>query len=55
MSDKEQENKEQNNNQVLKNSDFIPLNDLVYAPLNALAKSNENLHTSIIEAIKKNG
>lgn len=55
MSDAEQENKEQNNNQVLKNSDFIPLNDLVYAPLNALAKSNENLHTSIIEAIKKMG
>ena len=55
MSDTEQENKEQNNNQVLKNSDFIPLNDLVYAPLNALAKSNENLHTSIIEAIKKMG
>ncbi|RFZ76149.1 DUF2589 domain-containing protein [Lacrimispora amygdalina] len=35
-----------------RDSDFISLNDLVYAPLHALAKSNEQLKTHVVEAIK---
>ena len=33
-------------------SDFILLDDLVYAPLHALAESNQNLRAHIVEAIK---
>lgn len=36
-------------------SNFIPLNDLVYAPLHALAKSNERLRAQVAEAIKSMG
>ncbi|MBE5885017.1 MAG: DUF2589 domain-containing protein [Lachnospiraceae bacterium] len=35
-----------------KESEFIPLDDLVYAPLYALAKSNQHLREHIIDAIK---
>lgn len=38
-----------------KESDFIDLNDLVYAPLYALAKSNHQLRASVVEAIKSMG
>lgn len=36
-------------------SDFILLDDLVYAPLHALAKSNQQLRAQILEAIKSMG
>lgn len=36
-------------------SEFIPLDDLVYAPLHALAKSNGQLQAHIIEAIRSMG
>lgn len=36
-------------------SDFIPLDDLVYAPLHALVKSNLQLQQSVVEAIKNAG
>lgn len=36
-------------------SDFIPLDDLVYAPLHALAKSNHQLRAQVVEAIKSMG
>lgn len=39
----------------IKDSDFIPLDDLVYAPLHALAKSNEQLRAQVVEAIKNMG
>lgn len=38
-----------------KDSDFIPLDDLVYAPLHALAKSNQQLRAQIVDAIKSMG
>lgn len=38
-----------------KENDFIDLNDLVYAPLYALAKSNQQLRASVVEAIKSMG
>ncbi len=38
-----------------KESDFIPLDDLVYAPLHALAKSNQQLRAHVVEAIKSMG
>lgn len=38
-----------------KDSDFIPLDDLVYAPLHALAKSNQQLRAQVVEAIKSMG
>lgn len=40
---------------AFKESDFIPLEDLVYAPLYALAKSNRQLRAQIIEAIQSMG
>lgn len=40
---------------TFKESDFIPLEDLVYAPLYALAKSNRQLRAQIIEAIQSMG
>lgn len=40
---------------TIKESDFIPLEDLVYAPLYALAKSNRQLRAQIIEAIQSMG
>lgn len=36
-------------------SDFIPLEDLVYAPLYALARSNHQLRAQVIEAIQSMG
>ena len=36
-------------------SDFILLDDLVYAPLHALAKSNRQLQAQVLEAIKSMG
>lgn len=36
-------------------SDFIPLDDLVYAPLHALAKSNRQLRAQVVDAIKSMG
>ncbi|MCH5249846.1 MAG: DUF2589 domain-containing protein [Lachnospiraceae bacterium] len=36
-------------------NDFIPLNDLVYAPLYALAQSNHRLRAQIVHAIKSMG
>lgn len=41
--------------QEYRESDFIPLDDLVYAPLYALAKSNHQLRSQVIEAIKSMG
>lgn len=38
-----------------KDSDFIPLDDLVYAPLHALAKSNRQLRSQVVETIKSMG
>lgn len=38
-----------------KDSDFIPLDDLVFAPLHALAKSNQLLREQVVEAIKSMG
>lgn len=48
QSDKEQ-------GQGYRESDFIPLDDLVYAPLHALAKSNHQLRAQVVEAIKSMG
>ena len=36
-------------------SEFIPLDALVYAPLHALAESNRQLRAQIVEAIKGMG
>ncbi len=38
-----------------RDSEFMPLDDLVYAPLHALAKSNQHLREQVIEAIKDMG
>lgn len=38
-----------------KESDFIPLDDLVYAPLHALARSNQQLRAQVVDAIKSMG
>lgn len=38
-----------------KDSNFILLDDLVYAPLHALAKSNQQLRAQIVDAIKSMG
>lgn len=38
-----------------RDSEFIPLDDLVYAPLHALAKSNRQLRAQVVEAIKSMG
>lgn len=36
-------------------SDFIPLDDLVYAPLHALAQSNNQLRAQIVDAVRSMG
>lgn len=36
-------------------SEFIPLDDLVYAPLHALARSNEQLRARVVDTIKNMG
>lgn len=38
-----------------KESDFIPLDDLVYAPLHALARSNQQLRAQVVDAIRSMG
>ena len=38
-----------------KGSGFIPIDDLVYAPLDALAKANQRLREQIVDAIKDMG
>lgn len=38
-----------------KDSEFIPLDDLVYAPLHALARSNQQLRFHVVDAIKSMG
>lgn len=54
MKNKEQETSMEATGNVM-DSEFIPLEDLVYAPLYALAKSNLQLKSNIIEAIKSMG
>lgn len=39
----------------LKTNEFIPLDDLVYAPLHALAKSSQQLRAYVVDAIKGMG
>ncbi len=46
--------KEKSNGEIMDN-DFIPLDDLVYAPLHALAQSNHRLRAQIVDAIKSMG
>ncbi len=46
---------EENKNGTIMDSDFIPIDDLVYAPLHALAKSNNQLRSEIVEAIRSMG
>lgn len=48
------ENVQDNQDGYLDN-DFIPLNDLVYAPLHALALSNMQLREAVLESIKSMG
>lgn len=38
-----------------KDSGFIPIDDLVYAPLNALSKANRRLREQVVEAVKSLG
>lgn len=40
---------------AIMDSEFIPLDELVYAPLHALAVSNQQLQAQIVEAIKSMG
>ena len=54
MKTKEQEATKEGTGNVI-DSDFIPLEDLVYAPLYALAKSNQQLKSNIIESIRSMG
>ncbi len=54
MKTKEQEAAKEGTGNVI-DSDFIPLEDLVYAPLYALAKSNQQLKSNIIESIRSMG
>lgn len=51
---KSQPSGEGKNTEIMSN-DFIPLDDLVYAPLHALAQSNHKLRAQIIDAIKGMG
>lgn len=46
---------DENGSGGFKESDFIPLDDLVYAPLHALAKSNQQLRAQVVDAIKSMG
>ncbi|MCM1040232.1 MAG: DUF2589 domain-containing protein [Roseburia sp.] len=49
------EPEEERRNEEIMDNDFIPLDDLVYAPLHALAKSNHRLRAQIVDAIKAMG
>lgn len=42
-------------NGAIMDNDFIPLDDLVYAPLHALAQSNHRLRAQIVDAVKSMG
>lgn len=46
---------EERKNGAIMDSDFISLDDLVYAPLHALAQSNHRLRAQIVDAIKSMG
>lgn len=46
---------DENNQKGYRDSDFILLDDLVYAPLYALAKSNHQLRAQVVEAIRSMG
>ncbi len=46
---------EKHNREGYKDSDFILLDDLVYAPLHALAKSNQQLRAQVVDAIRNMG
>lgn len=48
-------NSQENTTGTILDSDFIPLEDLVYAPLCALANSNQQLRAHIIETIRNMG
>lgn len=50
-----QSGEEKRNREGYRDSDFILLDDLVYAPLHALAKSNQQLRAQVVEAIKSMG
>lgn len=49
------EPEEEKRSAEIMDNDFIPLDDLVYAPLHALAQSNHRLRAQIIEAIRAMG
>lgn len=49
-----QKNEFNNTSEVMSN-EFIALDDLVYAPIHALAESNLRLHTHIIDTVKNMG
>lgn len=49
------EKEEKKNGGEIMDNDFIPLDDLVYAPLHALAQSNHRLRSQVIDAIKSMG
>ncbi|MGN0327532.1 MAG: DUF2589 domain-containing protein [Lachnospira sp.] len=47
--------KKKNGDSNIRDCDFIPLDELVYAPLHALAESNQRLRTHAVDAIKSMG
>ena len=49
------EPEEENKSEEIMDNDFIPLDDLVYAPLHALAQSGHRLRAQIVDAIKGMG
>lgn len=49
------EPEEEKRSEEIMDNDFIPLDDLVYAPLHALAQSNHRLRAQIVDAIKAMG
>jgi hypothetical protein len=51
----ESSGEEQKNGNNIMDNDFILLDDLVYAPLRALAESNQRLRAHVVEAIKSMG
>lgn len=53
---KETEQKEQSNqDKITSGKQFLPLNDLVYAPIDAIASSNARLSLAILDEIKSMG
>ncbi len=51
----EEPSKEESNKSSFMDNDFILLDDLVFAPLHALAKSNHQLRAEVVEAIRSMG